>query len=409
MNKTTVMAVLTIILSILCVSVNGDGRASWARQRHKHSRKLQSLSSYTNSNNDSNFGLPSGAFYSFDYNLSNYTCFSPQEIDSIKSKYNLSIDLFTVGNNSFKIGVDDWGLTSWAAMILMKEFMGFDVTYASFYDYAFEIVSNETGEFDIPWNHLEIWQTDLVSSKDDPRWAMYTATDAGSIQASLIGVTSQSFWALSQSAYQDLMEILPSNEYYLNWWETYTSDIVIAAMTSKNDSNIEIFANSDEYWLDYKWPCSVEQNCSNQTSTWLPEWCINDVNSSVGNTSGYGPDDNDDDLCGRVLSWIPSYSTQDRYIINKYKMNLGIVYSGVESSWQSMSTISNAINNSERILFSIWSPSIFTSTDDFYLIGLPTELQISQGCPLYKLINKQLMYQSKFGFDFLRKYLSVHM
>ena len=60
------------------------------------------------------------------------------------------------------------------------------------------------------------------------------------------------------------------------------------------------------------------------------------------------------------------------------------------------------LENKSRVLYSIWTPTIWTVSDEFVLINYPTNSRLSNGEMAYKLIPVKFKAISSFGYQFLQ-------
>ena len=169
--------------------------------------------------------------------------------------------------------------------------------------------------------------------------------------------------------------------YSLDWWRTYSFDNIIELM---NETKINIKPNSDFDSAYYYWPCEDNENCTN--STWVPLHCLN---SNVS--------------CANAIQWLPEYTNngEDRTIINDYELKLQINYLGGEWVESAQQLFEELFNNNWRVLYSIWSPSTWVSSNEFSLIGYPLDYAVSQGEKLFKLLPTRLQKDNVFAFDLL--------
>lgn len=142
--------------------------------------------------------------FASDFNDSDeFTCFSSEERALLLSKYNISESIMTMGEYASPFALDDWGLASLAAWIILREFGGFNITLKSFYENALDIVSATEEQLALPHAHLEIFPSDFETDE----YTLYTL-NSNDIVASLNGITSEQFWALKTTVKDEIEQQL---------------------------------------------------------------------------------------------------------------------------------------------------------------------------------------------------------
>eukprot|EP01084_Bolivina_argentea_P113747 202671_1 len=148
---------------------------------------------------------------------------------------------------------------------------------------------------------------------------------------------------------------------FLEWWRAYTLDEVIDLLDNRTHTDVPRGNVSDGYYEpcpDHVWQnTTYGEPCIN--NTWFPDVC------SFNNSGEH---------CATLFQWLPSYNGyEDRDIIQENDMRLKITYFGGEWTFNSQTFMAQHFMNQSRVLWSVWSPTIWTASDDFIEIGYPID------------------------------------
>ena len=275
------------------------------------------------------------------------------------------------------------GLNSNAAAIMMKEMFNItNITLASFYLDAFDVLSSSSFANSMIASHFELYPADF----DPEQWKQLTSitndlTDLLSGIEIFAGIYAQTDWLNNNENNFDL-----SCEYG-DFWRAYSNpDIIENFMTKSNeipnviqdDGFYECSPERFDFFDDY--PCI--------NGTFKPPQCQS-YSSNCSSIIGFSPYY---DL-GLIQSFLTDFS----------EINLDIKYVGE----QEIAAIHlDEYMSSYDALYTFWQPSIMVSSGRFELIQLPSQYITQQMSDIHILIPTYLNTISSFIYEF---YSSVKM
>ena len=177
------MSLILLFLLILFVNINecrytkGGGKLSRfnSQKSFNDRRNLLEYSDIESNIESIGINISEWEYYPTEWYYYNFTCFNDDDLtkiyDKIMELQNINNDdlniLKTIGNG-VEIILDDYGLTSLASFIILREILNYTADVVTFYDEAFDVVNL----FEPPHVHMEIYPSDF----EDETLNEYTLT-----------------------------------------------------------------------------------------------------------------------------------------------------------------------------------------------------------------------------------------
>ena len=271
---------------------------------------------------------------------------------------------------------DDWGLSSLASAIILREIMGYNITLSTFnYAHTIDIIINSSyiaSSLEIYPNYLNQEQIDKYSIDNQ----LFTDQQ--------LGVQSFTSWFIPNSFIEHINNVSsPSNEIWLDFWKTYTSKTITDELFKANQLNLLNFTRNVcipplSHLSSQLIPCDFAVYHSQAQHSWNPTECNHDdCNILILNDLHYDQSLNSQIIKEQNLSFILEYleNNDDR---------------------------NNIIDRNEFVLYSFSEPSSIVSSNKFTRISLPSQYQLSQATLIHKYIPNVLDIVSSFAYEFLQ-------
>eukprot|EP01084_Bolivina_argentea_P045699 84110_1 len=275
-------------------------------------------------------------------NWSSFTCFTKTELTEVFDEQTLS-SLHEIGKN-IDLLFDDWGLSSLAASIIMKEILGYNILLSSYsHSDTLNIIINSS----YIASSLEIYPNYLNTSQ-----IYHYSIGNPLIIDQQLGVQSFTSWYISNT-FINHINSTNNDEIWLDWWKTYTLPQITDQLLNANDFQ--------------------SLNITDNKHLWNPSKC-------------------DNNKCNILITKKTDYDLElNKEIINDYNLTLSIKYVPTDE-----------YINELGILYSLSSPSLITNSNTFQRISLGSKYDLLHTNSIHKYIPSILKIISNFGFDFLQ-------